>query len=1220
VAAAEASRAAGNPRNEPAKTALTKAAGGTAGVGASANLDRGAPNDAGSSAVAMASAARDRATQKTAEGPSLSPTETAQVSRSRTDAPQPTSTLAKSEIDVPTAAAADQVAAVNASSSASVQKASSNAESAEVNASKGSVEVDTGPTRIVAAEAAGRSGGGGQPELNYDTQARNVSRTETGGAPDLSVKVPDVDTIAAAPSGTSGGEPQNPDPAIDATAIARNEAGSTAELSGGPSTAIDRGPTSEPTRTEQVASLEIRRAELADAAPGDAAAGGGDPDEDEDEEEKRKRLQRERASAAPTLALGGPAVGPPASPTSTPAGGAPAATAPAASTSIASSMPKQSSGAAAPAAGGPSAAAPAGEPAAATAGPAATAIARTPSASGGQPGASNNADTPQAVARSNSRGAPALAMGGPTIGKTPAPTAIAAGGQPDTGAAAPSGLSGSPEKISVAAAPPASGQPAGASQAGPPTDAAGGALAATTRADRAEGGGAPAAGSTGDTAPQLTRSGGAPPTLAMGGPVAPAAAAPATTLAGGPGAPAAALAGPAETAAGRATTISSAPATGGPSATAKAGPPEDAGGGQLVAAATPGRAEAAGASAGQPAPGGGSGAPTRTASGPKFVMDTKADVVAMAGSPSSTGTPAGAPAMSQGAEVTRLAGGAVGPPAAVPTGMTPGAATMDVPAGDTPGSRPGLRRASSGAGDTGPLVAQAGEAATAGRSMRSAPLPGAELAVASIPSPVPGPATDAYTGAAGAPDADESMMDSLADAASSDMSRQHEATGGGANVQIEAAEGEGGLGATSAPSAGSNTRRASKTSPIVAIDPTARFPERSSGGKLNYDPSAVVSADAFRRPKSPNAGMSTGGKPGAPTPQTEEAVELGLLFLARHQEADGSWSFQNFGAGRPGYEKETAALESDTAATGMSLLAFQGAGYNHREHKHRDSVKRAIDWLLKQQKDNGDLFVLSDKESNRSVWLYSHAIATLALCEAYGMTQDPALREPAQKAVDFIVAAQHPDRGGWRYSPRYGSDTSVTGWMMMALKSGELANLTVPEKTYEGVQKWLNNAMSPNEGEKHLYRYNPVAPDTPTQVHGRTPGKTMTSVGLLMRLYSGWKRDNPAMLAGARYLEDRLPTHGTRRDPQRDTYYWYYATQVMFHMGGEHWKKWNDALHPLLVDHQVKRGPMAGSWNPRAPVEDRWAPHAGRLYVTTLNLLSLEVFYRHLPLYESTAK
>src|SRR5262249_11217372 len=137
---------------------------------------------------------------------------------------------------------------------------------------------------------------------------------------------------------------------------------------------------------------------------------------------------------------------------------------------------------------------------------------------------------------------------------------------------------------------------------------------------------------------------------------------------------------------------------------------------------------------------------------------------------------------------------------------------------------------------------------------------------------------------------------------------------------------------------------------------------------------------------------------------------------------------------------------------------------------------------------------------------------------------------------------------------------------------------------------------------------------------GRVASKTMTAVGLLMRLYTGWRRDNPNMIRGAGFLADNLPAQGTARDPQRDTYYWYYATQVMVHVGGQPWQAWMSRLHPLLVDSQVRQGVFAGSWDPRAPVADRWGVHAGRLYVTTMNLLSLEVQYRKLPLYEDVAK
>ena len=128
----------------------------------------------------------------------------------------------------------------------------------------------------------------------------------------------------------------------------------------------------------------------------------------------------------------------------------------------------------------------------------------------------------------------------------------------------------------------------------------------------------------------------------------------------------------------------------------------------------------------------------------------------------------------------------------------------------------------------------------------------------------------------------------------------------------------------------------------------------------------------------------------------------------------------------------------------------------------------------------------------------------------------------------------------------------------------------------------------------------------------------MTSVGLLMKLYTGWDRTNRRMLAGADHLLTRLPDDSTVE--LRDTYYWYYATQVLNHVGGDRWKKWNDKLEPLLIKSQVQNGTMAGSWDPYYPVADRWGSFGGRIYVTAMNLLNLEVEYRKLPLYEDSGK
>ena len=345
-------------------------------------------------------------------------------------------------------------------------------------------------------------------------------------------------------------------------------------------------------------------------------------------------------------------------------------------------------------------------------------------------------------------------------------------------------------------------------------------------------------------------------------------------------------------------------------------------------------------------------------------------------------------------------------------------------------------------------------------------------------------------------------------------------------------------------------------------------------------------------------------------PQTEQAIESGLLFLAKYQRAEGSWHLEDFG--------ENVDIRSDTAATALSLLSFQGAGYTHRQFKYESVCKRALTWMIQNQRPNGDLYVRTDPKSDGNSWLYSHAIATLALCEAYGMTQDESIKKNAQSAIDFLIQSQDPQGGGWRYQPKIGSDTSVTGWCMMALKSAELSGLRVSKESYRGITKWLEGSQA-SETQKYLYRYNWQAADSPTTRHGRLPTPVMTSVGLLMRLYLGWRRDNPDMKRGTDWLIERPPAEGTAQNPQRDTYYWYYATQVMFHMGGDRWKKWYGSLYPMLIRTQTRDGDYLGSWEPNGRIPDAWGRFGGRLYVTTLNLLSLEVYYRHLPIYEATA-
>ena len=179
--------------------------------------------------------------------------------------------------------------------------------------------------------------------------------------------------------------------------------------------------------------------------------------------------------------------------------------------------------------------------------------------------------------------------------------------------------------------------------------------------------------------------------------------------------------------------------------------------------------------------------------------------------------------------------------------------------------------------------------------------------------------------------------------------------------------------------------------------------------------------------------------------------------------------------------------------------------------------------------------------------------------------------------------------------------------MFQALEVARRAELTVPAETYDKLRQWLNRSADPEA--KHLYRYNPYY--TINRGHGRDVTPSMTSIGLLIRLNTGWKTSETRTISGADYLKENLPSLGRDQDGKnlQDTYYWYYGTQVMFDMGGEHWKAWHDRLHPLLVNSQQTEGKLVGSWSPK---NDKYAEFAGRLYVTTMNLLSLEVRHRRM--------
>lgn len=341
-------------------------------------------------------------------------------------------------------------------------------------------------------------------------------------------------------------------------------------------------------------------------------------------------------------------------------------------------------------------------------------------------------------------------------------------------------------------------------------------------------------------------------------------------------------------------------------------------------------------------------------------------------------------------------------------------------------------------------------------------------------------------------------------------------------------------------------------------------------------------------------GRSAGGRQAAirqygGTAESEKAVNTGLTWLQKVQQEDGSWNFAQVGGAGGGGTLQATQM----GATALALLTFLGAGHTHdTEGSYKETVTRGLAYLLKNSEATSSGLDLSGTAQGNSQ-MYVQGIATICLCEASAMApKDEILRRAATAAVRYIERAQDQVGGGWRYRPNEPGDTSVTGWQIMALQSAKARRISVRSSTMQDARMFLDSVQS-EKGARYGY----------TRSGG--PTNPMTAVGLLCRMYMGWKKDRPELEAGVRHL--------ARAGPSRENiYYNYYATQVMHHWGGELWEQWNLRMREHLVSTQRKDGPGAGSWD----VTDPHGSGGGRIYQTALSIMTLEVYYRHLPLYK----
>jgi hypothetical protein len=275
-----------------------------------------------------------------------------------------------------------------------------------------------------------------------------------------------------------------------------------------------------------------------------------------------------------------------------------------------------------------------------------------------------------------------------------------------------------------------------------------------------------------------------------------------------------------------------------------------------------------------------------------------------------------------------------------------------------------------------------------------------------------------------------------------------------------------------------------------------------------------------------------------------------------------------------------------------------------RSGPYKDTVKSAVLWLRRQQGPNG-LFGTSASHD----FVYGHAIATYAMCEAYGLSNEKALKESAQRGINYLESHREA-MSCWRYRPRdTDNDSSVTGWCIMAYKSGKDFGLRVNSTALNLAARFLDEVTDPASGRCGYTKRGERSSRRPGDHAIRFPideGEALTGVGLFCRFFLGQDpKQTPVMKSAADTLMSKPPILG--KPGAIDHFYWYSATHALYQMGGNYWTRWSKSLTPVVVKKQREDGNHGGSWDPVGV----WGDDGGRVYSTAILVLTLEANYRY---------
>ena len=310
--------------------------------------------------------------------------------------------------------------------------------------------------------------------------------------------------------------------------------------------------------------------------------------------------------------------------------------------------------------------------------------------------------------------------------------------------------------------------------------------------------------------------------------------------------------------------------------------------------------------------------------------------------------------------------------------------------------------------------------------------------------------------------------------------------------------------------------------------------------------------------------------------RVDPALERALDYMVKMQRDDGSFEFK---------------YGDSTGIPALVGMAFLSKGHLPTEGPYAEPLNRCIDFVLANQKESG----LFEKGNAGSGPMYAHNIATLFLSEVSGMV-DPGrqagIDRTLPKALELILKAQRvekseKDQGGWRYHPgSKDSDTSCSGWALMALRSAKLNGAAVPDEAIAEAVAYLKRHQ---DEEKGCFGYD----------NRDKHAISLTGMGVLCLELCGM-HGSPQVKAAGDYV---MKTFRKLPGDQFEIYGVYYNSQGMFQLGGHYWTDFGSWMYATYLEKQKDDG----SWESR---------EAGPVYGTAMMTLAFTVPWRQLPIYQ----